>query len=244
MRLISPDIQFMPHMEYASMLLTVCTAVAHCFKMDIPHSQKEREEFIRRRMTSGHLSVIEHVGFTATFTVDRGVSHEMVRHRLASFTQESTRYCNYSKDKFDGQVTFIMPEFVAAVVPAGVFNTLELTPNAEKLARLSLVDNNMEVRGVDIEDHVVFWWLSGLLQAERHYMVLSDLGMDPNYTRGILPNATKTEITWTANMREWRHIFQLRSIGTTGRPHPQMVEVMTPLLNEAVKRFPVFFQDL
>ncbi len=74
-----------------------------------PDSSKR---FVRAILRLGHLSVIEHVAVTARITCDRGISHELVRHRLASYTQESTRYCNYSKAKFKNELTFIMPRFL------------------------------------------------------------------------------------------------------------------------------------
>lgn len=73
--------------------------------------------FVRRLIASGHESVIEHAVFTVKFTVDRGVSHEIVRHRIASYSQESTRYCNYGKEKFDGEITVIKPCFLKIASP-------------------------------------------------------------------------------------------------------------------------------
>ena len=67
------------------------------------------KQFVRNLVKSGHEAMIEHASMTVKFIVDRGVSHELVRHRIASFAQESTRYCNYSNDKFDGEITFIKP---------------------------------------------------------------------------------------------------------------------------------------
>lgn len=85
-----------------------------CYKSENKISQDSADsakEFIKRIIESGHESVIEHYCITVKFICDRGVSHEIVRHRLASYSQESTRYCNYAKDKFGEEITFIKPCF-------------------------------------------------------------------------------------------------------------------------------------
>lgn len=82
-----------------------------CYKSENKISQNSAKEFIKRIVGSGHESVIEHCCITVKFICDRGVSHEIVRHRIASYSQESTRYCNYAKDKFGEEITFIKPCF-------------------------------------------------------------------------------------------------------------------------------------
>ena len=82
-----------------------------CYKSEDLITENSSTKFIENILKSGHESVIEHVSVTVIFTCDRGVSHEIVRHRLASYSQESTRYCNYSKDKFGNELTFIKPCF-------------------------------------------------------------------------------------------------------------------------------------
>lgn len=84
-------------------------AARTCYKSE--PGKANAEDFIRFLIKRGHHSVLEHVSFSVRFIVDRGVSHELVRHRIASFSQESTRYCNYSKDKFGAELTFIEPPF-------------------------------------------------------------------------------------------------------------------------------------
>ena len=82
-----------------------------CYKSEDKMATDSAERFIRMIIKRGHESVLEHVSFSVRFITDRGVSHEIVRHRIASFSQESTRYCNYSSDKFGGDVSFIIPTF-------------------------------------------------------------------------------------------------------------------------------------
>lgn len=153
----------------------------------------------------GHESMIEHSSLSIKFTVDRGVSHELVRHRIASFAQESTRYCNYSKDKFGKEITVIEPCFFSPLSDSYTF------------------------------------WKHAMENAEAHYFSLLDSGATPQEARSVLPNSTKTEITITANYREWRNFFRLR---TAKAAHPQMREVTIPLLAELKGKLPVIFDDL
>ena len=79
---------------------------------------------------------------------------------------------------------------------------------------------------------------------EDAYFKLLDIGLTPQEARAVLPNSTKTEVVMTANLREWRHFFKLRALGTTGKPHPQMLEVTIPLLEDFKRAIPVVFDDL
>ena len=80
--------------------------------------------------------------------------------------------------------------------------------------------------------------------AEDVYLLMLKYGASPQEARSILPNSIKADITMTANYREWRHILNLRAAGTTGKPHPQMSEVMVPLLKELQSKIPVLFDDI
>lgn len=146
-----------------------------------------------------------HDSLTVKFIVDRGVSHEIVRHRVASFAQESTRYCNYGKSR---EVSFIRPCFFE-----------EFSPE---------MDN----------------WVDHCMMSERDYLVLLAMGRTPHEARSILPNSLKTELVMTANLKEWKHFFELRAVGTTGKPHPQMLEVAVPLMKECKRLIPDVFDYL
>lgn len=150
--------------------------------------------------------MIEHSMLSVKFIVDRGVSHELVRHRIASFAQESTRYCNYSKDKFGNELTFIKPAWI------------------------------------DDEAHpAALAWESAMRFAEDKYFYLLDNGWSPQQARSVLPNSLKTEVVMTANYREWRNFFKLR---TAKAAHPQMREVTILLLKELQSKIPVVFDDI
>lgn len=139
---------------------------------------------------------VVHETLTVKFTVDRGVTHEFVRHRPASFAQESTRYCNYSKGKFGNEITVIEPCFYAG--------------------------RNDEYNA----------WVSAMEDAEKHYFDLLNAGSTPQEARSVLPTSTKADLIITATVEEWLHILDLRALGVTGKPHPQMLEVMVPLAKE------------
>jgi len=156
---------------------------------------------------------------TVKFICDRGVSHELVRHRIASYAQESTRYCNYSKDKFDNQVTFIVPQWITF---------------PEEIRTIEQITNQ------PLPDSYAFW-LWHMKECEDIYLKTLENGWSPQQARSVLPNSLKTEIVVTATWEEWRHIFNLRALGKTGKPHPQMVEIMMPLYKEFRRLQPTVF---
>jgi thymidylate synthase (FAD) len=151
----------------------------------------------------GHHAMLEFGDIIVRFITNRGVTHELVRHRLCSFAQESTRYVRY-----DGRMEFIRPVW---------------------FDDLSEFDRNIET------------WKSAMLSAENHYRYLLEGGWRPEQAREVLPNSLKTEIVVKANIREWRHIFQLR---TSRKAHPQMRALMIPLLTELREKIPVVFDDI
>lgn len=143
--------------------------------------------------------LFHHLTHSTLFTCDRGVSHELVRHRPCNFAQESTRYCNYSKDKFGNEISFINPLFYK---------------------------DKPDLYGI---------WRTLCLASESAYFTLLQKGSTPQEARDVLPQSLKTEIVITATEEEWQHIVDLRSKGTTGKPHPQMVEIMQPWHQELIQ---------
>ena len=111
MKIRKPSVEIMTPMFGVDIQkhLELCGRV--CYKSESSITEDSADAFLRNVISRGHESVIEHFNITVKFTVDRGVSHEIVRHRLASYSQESTRYCNYSHGKFGGELTFIRPCF-------------------------------------------------------------------------------------------------------------------------------------
>ncbi len=219
MKLIKPSYKILSSIDGSEILKNIEISGRTCYKSEENITNDSAEKFIKMLINRGHESVLEHQSFSVRFVCDRGVSHELVRHRLASFSQESTRYCNYSKDKFDNQLTFIIPEWL--LIPEGTYNSSYI------------------ITGESIKGEAT--WFTSMLEAEATYNCLIVKSWRPEQARSILPNSLKTEIVITANLREWRLIFKQR---TAKVAHPQMRELMCPLLNELQTIIPVIFDDL
>ena len=113
MKIIEPTVELVQDLNAAEIMKHIERAGRVCYKSESNISDTSAEKFISNIIKSGHESVIEHVSITFKIICDRGISHEIVRHRLASYSQESSRYCDYSGDKFGGELTFIKPCFWA-----------------------------------------------------------------------------------------------------------------------------------
>lgn len=112
MRIIKPSVEFMTPVDGAAILQTIEKCGRVCYKSEDKITEGSAEKFVANLIKRGHEAVLEHYNLTLKFTCDRGVSHEIVRHRLAAYCQESTRYCNYSKDGFGNEITVIKPCFL------------------------------------------------------------------------------------------------------------------------------------
>lgn len=208
MQAIKPYTQIYKDFDGQKVLQKIEAAARTCYKSEGKIQEGSAAKLVAGLIKSEHEAMLEHASVTVKFVVDRGISHELVRHRLASFAQESTRYCNYSKDDFGSEITFIIPDYL-----------------------------EYKSEGWNI-------WKESMKQAEDAYFKMLDFGLSPQQARAVLPNSLKTEVVMTANLREWRHFFKLRALGTTGKPHPQMLEVAVPLLEDMKNLIPVVFDDL
>ena len=179
-----------------------------CYKSEdkITPDGESAKKLVGFLVKQGHEAMLEHSQLSVLFTCDRAIANELVRHRIASFAQESTRYCNYSTEKFGGELSFVKPSYIS--------------------------DGTREY----------YAWETVCVDAEAAYRcMVSDLKLRPEQARCVLPLCLKTEIVVTANYREWRNIFKLR---TPVAAHPQMRELMCPLLLEVQKKIPVVFDDI
>ena len=111
MKVVQPSFEILTECSGSEVTRMIERAARTCYKTE-PGDQEATNKFVRGLIKSGHLAMIEHYNITVKFICDRGVSHEIVRHRIASYAQESTRYCNYSKDKFGAEITVIQPNFL------------------------------------------------------------------------------------------------------------------------------------
>ena len=205
MRVIKAGFEILDYLDGYEILKKIEKCGRVCYKSEHKIGVDSASKFVSFIINRGHESVLEHYSFSVRFIVDRGVSHEIVRHRIASFSQESTRYCNYSNDSFNSEVTFISPFFFTG---------------------------NTTSREV---------WETAMTNAEDSYFKLLNEGNSPQEARSVLPNSLKTEVIMTANLREWRHFFKLR---TSEASHPQMREVTKPLLKTLKILIPVVFDDI
>lgn len=202
MNIIKPSYKIESVLIYNEILSNLERAGRTAYKSEDRITTDSAETFIKMLISRGHESVLEHEYLRVRFICDRGVTHELVRHRIMAFTQESTRYCNYGKGK---GIAVIKPCF---------WNE---------------------------GDKCYDYWLSQVHAAEYAYNAMIESGATPQEARSILPNSVKTEIVCTTNIREWRHIFKLR---TSPAAHPQMRELMIPLLKELQCKLPVLFNDI
>lgn len=179
---IKPEVEIISMNEYDTILKKLERIGRVCYKSESNIKEDSAEIFLENILKRGHESVIEHESVTVKVTCDRGVSHEIVRHRVASYSQESTRYCNYSKDKFSNQIT---------VIDISTGFSYDITQEIDR--------KKYEV------------WQKAMKAAEQYYFEMLSLGAAPQEARSILPNSLKTELVMTMNLREWRHFFRLRS---------------------------------
>lgn len=164
------------------------------------------DRFLRSVVLSkGDWSVVEHANLTVIFFVDRGITHEIVRHRIASYTQSSTRFINYTKK--------MEPEFIK--------------PDLGDKGITGLVRERI--------------WETAIKASEEGYKRLIEQGCTPQIARSVFPNALGSRIAMTCNLRNWRHFLLMRS---TREAHPQMREVVDPLLEEMKECIPILFEDI
>ena len=182
MMIQKPAVEVLRADRYEEMLRRIERLGRVCYKSEDKIEDGAAEKFIRGFIRRGHESVIEHESLTVKFICDRGLTHEIVRHRIASYSQESTRYCNYGKEKFGSQITCID-------LATGFQYDL---------------DSETDRKKYDV-------WRRAMENAEASYFQMIELGATPQEARSVLPNSLKTELVVTMNLREWRHFFRLRA---------------------------------
>lgn len=205
MKIIKPAFEILTPINREYMLKQIEAVARTCYKSEDKITDESAPKMVKGLIKSHHTAMLEHEHISVKFICDRGVSHEIVRHRLASYAQESTRYCNYSSGKHGNEITVIEPFFFK-----------EGTPE-------------------------YYAWYSACEFSERMYMGLLNMGRSPQEARSVLPNSLKTEIVVTMNLREWIHFFNLRVLGTTGAPHPQIKESALPVLAAFAEALPEVF---
>lgn len=176
-----------------------------CYKSEDRITDGSAEKFIKMVIDKGHETVIEHHSITVKFICDRAVANAIVRHRLASYSQESTHYINYSNGKYGRDITFIPPYYT--------FNW---------------------------DASLITTWATACKAAEWAYFGLIEDGAKHYEARIVLPLCLKTELVMTANLREWRHFFNLRA---RKNEQPQTAQLAYILREKFRKLVPIIFDD-
>jgi thymidylate synthase (FAD) len=205
MQIVSPSVRVLHSTPNAEKVIEEAGRI--CWKSEDRITDVSHAAFIRMLLSpdKGHESVLEHASAGFIVTTDRGISHEIVRHRLCSYSQVSTRYCNYGKDKFGGEISVIKPS--------------ELQPDTPEWRE----------------------WINSCFQAETAYLEMLAKGVKPQNARSVLPTCLATEIAWTANLREWRHIWKLRGAPAAHPDIRVVIEMIKPHLRSIA---PTVFEDL
>lgn len=217
MRVVESYFDIEDEVDFERMLKKLEKIGRRCYRSEENITDISYERFLKNIIDSGHESIIEHCSITVDFSMDRGISHEIVRHRIAAFTQESTRYCNYTNDKFDGEISAI-----------SISNAIEICP---KTSQLNFMEKSM----------LISIWTEAMEYAEHAYNSMIAIGASPQIARGVLPTDLKTGIYVTFNLREWRHFFKMRANKTA---HPKMLELSIPLLFKLKQLLPIVFDDI
>ena len=211
-------------------LIEECARTSYRSEDRITEDGESAKKMVKKLIDNDHESCLEHSSMSVIFVCDRAIANELERHRLASFTQESTRYVNVKAEKLgaDGEMQVILPK--------------DLQKGYELYAKL----NSDSGEQFDVESDVYEYYQyldfkDSVEYAEAQYDSLILGKVPPEIARSVLPLSLATKVAMTANYREWRHIFKLRC---EEHAHPDMRNLMIPLLHEVKERIPVVFDDI
>lgn len=206
-KIIKPSVEILTDIDGDKILKHIEKCGRTCYQsyQNETEDTTSAKNMIQMLIKMGHESVLEHFLITIKAKMDVGNYKDLTRHRHASFSIESTRFCNYSKGKFGNELTVIEP------------------------------------CNMDKDSGIYHTWLKTMNDIEKAYMDMSELGAKPDQLRMILPHSLAAEVTMSANLREWRHIFKMRCQKAA---HPSVRQIMLKTLNEFHNRIPVVFDDL
>lgn len=234
-------------------LIEECSRTSYRSEDRITEDGESAKKMVKKLIDNGHESCLEHSSMSVIFVCDRAIANELERHRLASFTQESTRYVNVKAEKLgaDGEMQVILPKSLEEGYKIFERKVADFKENAKNLSSIRM-DNiyDYAVRDTDIsaEDFSkltkFYIFASAAELSEDHYALFSNFFTEkvpPEIARSVLPLSLATKVAMTTNYREWRHIFKLRC---EEHAHPDMRDLMIPLLHEVKQRIPVVFDDI
>ena len=219
MRLVEPWIK-VENFDGVKIMKRIERACRTCYRSEDKISEESYKNLLTNCLNRGHESVLEHEKITVRIYSDIGTYKDLTRHRFASFSVESTRYCSYNKDKYGNEIAVV---------------NLSLIHISEPTSQMCIRDRYME------DKEVFETWKKAIEDMEKAYMKMKELGASTDMCREILPHSTAAEYTMTANIREWKHILELR---TTNHVHPAIRQVLIPLLLLFKEQMPEIFGDI
>ncbi len=231
MKFIEPSFEILSKdFKRENVLTAIECAARTCYKSEDKITNDSAERLVRSLVKRGHEAMLEHAPtLSVRFICDRGVSHELVRHRLFSFAQESTRYVDYNNTG----TQFIIPEWIKGKDRETILNF--------KYKSINELNDNIESIMNTFEDKKNWWFVSVCMFSDVYYRSLIETGWKPQQARTVLTNSIKTEIVVTGNVREWRNFFKLR---LDRAAHPQMRELTIPLFRSLYADIPEIWEDI
>ena len=239
MKIIDPKL-YVEEFNGRTIMRNIERACRTCYRSEGLMTDDSYKKLLSNCINRGHESVLEHEKITIKMVCDIGVYKDLTRHRFGSFSIESTRYCNYGKDKFDNEIKFIKPVFFKGNID--LFETDEAGLYVYKNeAGEDIISNKTEYLQSDKDLWKSYIWYNTMKNIETQYMAMTELDATPDEMRMILPHSTAAEVTMTANIREWRHILDLRTKKMT---HPAVRQLMIPLLLKFQYMMPELFGEI
>jgi len=234
-KIIEQSYEIITNLDGLVILRNIEKAARTCYKSEhlITENGESAKKLCRMLVKRGHTAMLEFGGMIHVLIIcNRGLTHELVRHRLNSFAQESTRYCDYSKDKHGNEITVILPIDYYGI-------DKELLNYTEYISIEHNISKNLGTNKNNILNYK--YWKDAMENAEKSYFALRERGVPPQIARGVLPIDVKTEINIAANPTQWRHIFRLR---TSEAAHPQIRAIMKGILKDFKEKIQIIFDDL
>ena len=230
MRLIKPKVEILDKLDGQVVIDRIAAVSRTCYRSEDLSTPEKDLALVKRLVASKHEAMLEFADVTVKFTTSIGITREIIRHRVASYANESTRYCDYSKDKFNNEITFIIPSYLD--IPEGNYSYWDGDWVDMDKMKIQLPADN---------EDAISTWLFNLNHAETSYRILKNKGWKAEQAREVLPMCTKSEICMKANLREWRHFFRLRC---SKAAHPDIRALALDLLKQMHEKIPVIFDDL
>lgn len=256
MQIIEPSIEVTFHIpeSHGRIEAFLEDAGRTCYKSQDRITPESADRFVAMLKKRGHHAMLEHAVASARIVCDRGVTHELVRHRLASYAQESTRYCDYTKEKHGGGINVIQPVglidpskcSVTTILPdpehyipirrLTLEKAVDLIEKGDPEGAATILKNMMAAQYSEYQ-----FWATAMEWADQSYRMMRAVGSPPERARHVLPIGVKTEIVITANLREWMHIFSLRCAPAA---HPHIRDLFLQALQVFADRVPSMFGGL